>query len=39
MYLRTWKDKVYQQMVNDFNIRKVSWKDLLDDYVGQFQKN
>lgn len=34
-----WKDKVYQQMVDDFNINEISWQILLDDYVEKFQNN
>ncbi|KAA0965763.1 HAD-IA family hydrolase [Sporosarcina sp. ANT_H38] len=32
-----WKDKVYQQMVAEFNITGVSWEQLLQDYVHQFK--
>ncbi|MCJ7840027.1 HAD family hydrolase [Lederbergia sp. NSJ-179] len=32
-----WKDKVYQQMVQEFSIQKMSWQDLLSDYVEEFQ--
>ncbi|MGE6258285.1 HAD family hydrolase [Heyndrickxia sporothermodurans] len=32
-----WKDKVYQQLVKEFHIHNVSWKELLEDYVTQFQ--
>lgn len=34
-----WKDKVYQQMVDDFNINKISWQMLLDDYVEEFHNS
>lgn len=34
-----WKDKVYQQMITDLKIRKVSWQTLLDDYVERFQNH
>ncbi|MCJ8007343.1 HAD family hydrolase [Lederbergia wuyishanensis] len=32
-----WKDKVYQQMVEEFEIEKISWEDLLEDYIKEFQ--
>ncbi|SDL93944.1 HAD family hydrolase [Sediminibacillus halophilus] len=32
-----WKDKVYQQLVNEFSIKSVSWQELLDDYISQFR--
>ncbi|MBS4196519.1 HAD family hydrolase [Lederbergia citri] len=32
-----WKDKVYQQMVEEFDIQKISWEDLLQDYVEEFK--
>ncbi|KIY23474.1 MULTISPECIES: HAD family hydrolase [Mesobacillus] len=31
-----WKDKVYQQMVNEFNIGEISWERLLQDYISEF---
>src|SRR5690625_1018633 len=31
-----WKDKVYQQMVDDFNINNLSWENLFTDYVKEF---
>lgn len=34
-----WKDKVYQQMVSDFDIKKISWETLLDDYVEDFHNH
>ncbi|KKI90627.1 L-2-haloalkanoic acid dehalogenase [Bacillus sp. SA1-12] len=34
-----WKDKVYQQLVNEFKIEKITWEDLLYDYVGEFKNN
>lgn len=32
-----WKDKVYQQMVEEFNITRLEWNDLLNDYIEQFK--
>lgn len=32
-----WKDKVYQQMVKEFDIR-LNWETLLKDYVDEFYK-
>ncbi|SET96564.1 putative hydrolase of the HAD superfamily [Salinibacillus kushneri] len=34
-----WKDKVYQQMVNEFNIREISWERLLQDYITEFHNS
>jgi putative hydrolase of the HAD superfamily len=34
-----WKDKVYQQLVDEFEITGTTWEDLLQDYISQFQKN
>ena len=31
-----WKDKVYQEMVDAFNMTQISWQMLLDDYVEEF---
>ncbi|WP_404450971.1 HAD family hydrolase [Virgibacillus necropolis] len=31
-----WKDKVYRQLVEEFNI-KLTWESLLDDYVNEFK--
>lgn len=31
-----WKDRVYQQMVDEFSIHKISWQTLLNDYVREF---
>lgn len=33
-----WKDKVYQQLVSEFDI-KMAWKDLLEDYLREFRKH
>ena len=32
-----WKDKVYQTLVEKFEISGISWEELLDDYETQFQ--
>jgi len=32
-----WKDKVYQALVTEFEIKGMSWQTLLDDYETQFQ--
>jgi putative hydrolase of the HAD superfamily len=32
-----WKDKVYQKLVDEFKIDRLSWQDLLQDYETQFQ--
>jgi putative hydrolase of the HAD superfamily len=34
-----WKDKVYQQLVGEFEITGITWEGLLQDYISQFQKN
>ncbi|MDC3415271.1 HAD family hydrolase [Terrihalobacillus insolitus] len=34
-----WKDKVYQQLVGEFNINKISWQRLLDDYIEEFHNS
>ncbi|KHF39277.1 HAD family hydrolase [Halalkalibacter okhensis] len=31
-----WKDKVYQQLVDEFDITGLTWEELLQDYVSQF---
>lgn len=31
-----WKDKVYQSLVEEFKLSKISWKTLLHDYETQF---
>jgi len=33
-----WKDKVYQQLVKEFNI-KMAWEDLLEDYIQKFRNH
>ena len=32
-----WKDKVYQQLINEFTIAHVTWEALLQDYVNEFK--
>ncbi|MEK5077943.1 HAD family hydrolase [Solibacillus sp. FSL W7-1436] len=32
-----WKDKVYQQLISEFNIPSLTWEELLQDYVKQFK--
>ncbi|MEN1968367.1 HAD family hydrolase [Lentibacillus sp. N15] len=34
-----WKDRVYQQLVRDFDIRGLTWEALLQDYMQQFQNS
>lgn len=34
-----WKDKVYQQLVEDNNISELTWGELLDDYLHQFKNS
>jgi putative hydrolase of the HAD superfamily len=34
-----WKDKVYQQLVEEYTIRKITWQMLLDDYVAEFHNS
>ncbi|MFS0823331.1 HAD family hydrolase [Bacillus sp. 1P02SD] len=34
-----WKDKVYQQLVHEFNIKVFSWQELLEDYISEFKYN
>lgn len=33
-----WKDKVYQQIINEFSIPNMDWTLLLEDYLRNFQK-
>ncbi|MDR4886139.1 HAD-IA family hydrolase [Fredinandcohnia sp. QZ13] len=33
------KDKVYQQLVQDFNIKGLTWQKLLEDYISMFKHN
>ncbi|WP_202411530.1 HAD-IA family hydrolase [Halobacillus halophilus] len=32
-----WKDVVYQQLIDEFHIKGVTWEELLDDYLTHFQ--
>lgn len=32
-----WKDKVYQQLVNEFQIEDLTWEELLGDYIREFK--
>ncbi|PIB55720.1 L-2-haloalkanoic acid dehalogenase, partial [Pseudomonas sp. 2995-3] len=32
-----WKDKVYQQLVEEFQIAEFTWEDLLEDYLREFK--
>ncbi|MEK3687930.1 HAD family hydrolase [Paenibacillus sp. FSL R10-2736] len=32
-----WKDKVYQQIINEFSIQNMEWTLLLEDYIRNFQ--
>ena len=32
-----WKDKVYQQLVEELEITHVGWADLLEDYINEFK--
>ncbi|MWC29668.1 HAD family hydrolase [Paenibacillus sp. MMS18-CY102] len=34
-----WKDKVYQQLLEDFGIQGLTWQALLDDYLASFQRH
>jgi putative hydrolase of the HAD superfamily len=34
-----WKDKVYQQLVDEFNIVKITSEELLQDYISEFKNN
>ncbi len=34
-----WKDAVYQQLVEDFNITGITWEDLLQDYISEFKNS
>ncbi|WP_343839039.1 HAD family hydrolase [Salinibacillus aidingensis] len=36
---QVWKDKVYQQLVDEFDITGLTWEDLLQDYINQFKKS
>ncbi|WP_075618502.1 HAD family hydrolase [Paenisporosarcina indica] len=32
-----WKDKVYQQLVEELSIKEITWKELLKDYISEFK--
>ena len=32
-----WKDKVYSQLVEEFGITKITWQELLEDYLSEFK--
>jgi len=32
-----WKDKVYQQLVQEYSISNLTWEQLLEDYINSFQ--
>ncbi|NIK76799.1 putative hydrolase of the HAD superfamily [Paenibacillus castaneae] len=34
-----WKDKVYQQLIEEFSIKGLSWEELLHDYVNRFKEH
>jgi putative hydrolase of the HAD superfamily len=34
-----WKDKVYQQLVDEFDITEITWEELLQDYMNEFKNN
>lgn len=34
-----WKDKVYQQLVDEFGITDITWEELLHDYICEFKNN
>lgn len=34
-----WKDKVYQQLIDEFSIQDIEWTELLNDYLNSFQKH
>ncbi|WP_110066215.1 HAD family hydrolase [Cytobacillus oceanisediminis] len=34
-----WKDKVYQQLINEFGITELTWEGLLEDYKNQFRNH
>ncbi|MBU9722801.1 MULTISPECIES: HAD family hydrolase [Bacillaceae] len=34
-----WKDSVYQQLVQEFEINEVTWQELLDDYKSEFKNH
>lgn len=34
-----WKDKVYQQLIDEFSIQDIEWTELLNDYLNSFQRH
>lgn len=38
-YGYVWKDKVYQQLIDELKITEVTWEELLRDYVGGFSRH
>ncbi|WP_218240944.1 HAD hydrolase-like protein, partial [Pseudomonas sp. 2822-17] len=34
-----WKDKVYQQLVEELQITQLTWEDLLEDYLREFKNH
>ncbi|ASK63747.1 L-2-haloalkanoic acid dehalogenase [Virgibacillus phasianinus] len=34
-----WKDEVYRQLVKEFNVKGITWKSLLKDYMKEFSYN
>lgn len=34
-----WKDKVYQQLTEEFDIKELTWEDFLQDYLSRFKDN
>ena len=32
-----WKDKVYQQLVAEFDLTEITWEELLEDYISRFK--
>lgn len=34
-----WKDKVYQQLIEEFDLKNITWEELLDDYLYSFKNS
>ncbi|WP_045518793.1 HAD family hydrolase [Neobacillus niacini] len=34
-----WKDKVYQQLVIEFQITEITWEEMLQDYIAEFKNH
>ncbi|MFA1822737.1 HAD family hydrolase [Virgibacillus oceani] len=34
-----WKDKVYQQLIDDFDSKGLTWEEMLQDYMGNFKNS